>query len=71
MRLTVILAVVAILAPAALTAHPISAPGLSTATVATDLAAAKKKKKAAPQKKTDEYLKAAPGSGPSGPATKY
>jgi len=35
----------------------------------TDLAAAKKKK---PKKKTEENMKAAPGTGPSGPpATKY
>ena len=70
MRLTVILAAAAILAPAALTAHPVSAPGLSATAVATDLAAAKKKK-AKPAKKTEENLKAAPGTGPSGPATKY
>ena len=71
MRLTVILAAAAILAPAALTAHPVSAPGLSTAAATTDLAAAKKKKKAAPKKQTDENLKAAPGAGPSGAKSGY
>ena len=35
----------------------------------TDLSAAKKKKKPAQPK--EEYLKAAPGTGPSGPQTKY
>jgi hypothetical protein len=72
MRLTVILAIAAILTPAALTAHPAGAPGVANASAAaTDLAAAKKKKAKA-KKKTDEYLKAAPGAGPSGPpATKY
>jgi hypothetical protein len=66
MRLTIIMAVAAILTPAALTAHP-RAPGLTPSV--TDLSAAKKKK--APKKKKEEYLKAAPGAGPSGPATKY
>ncbi len=66
MRLTVILAIAAILTPAALTARPV-APQVDPA-VSTDLSAAKKKK--APAKKKEEYLKAAPGTGPSGP-TKY
>ena len=69
MRLVAILAVAAILTPAALYAHP-AASGLN-APAAFDLAAAKKKKKAPPKKKTEENLKAAPGTGPSGPATKY
>jgi hypothetical protein len=63
MRLTVILAIAAILTPAALTARPV-APQVDPA-VSTDLSAAKKKK--APAKKKEEYLKAAPGTGPSGP----
>jgi hypothetical protein len=67
MRFTVILAIAAILTPAALTARPV-APQADPA-VSTDLSAAKKKKKA-PAKKKEEYLKAAPGTGPSGP-TKY
>ena len=67
MRLTLILAVAAILIPAALTARPIgTAP---SGIEATDLSAAKKKKKATAPK--EEYLKAAPGTGPSGPKTKY
>ena len=36
------------------------------ASIPTDLSAAKKKKKA-PAKVKEEYLKAAPGTGPSGP----
>jgi len=69
MRFTVILAVAAILTPAALSAHPAGAPGVANASATTDLAAAKKKK---PKKKTEENMKAAPGTGPSGPpATKY
>ena len=68
MRLTVIIAVAAILTPAALTARPAAIPHTSAAeAISTDLSAAKKKKK--PAKKKDEYLKAAPGTGPSG--TKY
>ena len=66
MRFIVILAVAAILTPAALTARSV-APQADPA-VSTDLSAAKKKK--APAKKKEEYLKAAPGTGPSGP-TKY
>jgi hypothetical protein len=63
MRFIAILAVAAILTPAALTARPV-APQADPA-VSTDLSAAKKKK--APAKKKEEYLKAAPGTGPSGP----
>ena len=66
MRLTLILAVALLLTPAALTARP--AAGLN-AQAATDVSAAKKQKK--PKKAKEEYLKAAPGTGPSGPATKY
>ena len=64
MRFVVILAVAAILTPAALTARP-AAPQADPS-VSTDLSAAKKKKKA-PAKKKEEYLKAAPGTGRSGP----
>jgi hypothetical protein len=65
MRFIVILAVAAILTPAALTARPV-APQADPA-VSADLSAAKKKKKKAPAKMKEEYLKAAPGTGPSGP----
>ena len=65
MRFTLILAVAIVLTPAALTARPAS--GLNTAQT-TDLSAAKKKK--APKKVKEEYLKAAPGTGPSGPKTR-
>jgi hypothetical protein len=66
MRFTVILAIAAILTPAALSARTVAPqPGVT----ATDLSAAKKKKKPAQPK--EEYLKAAPGTGPSGPQTKY
>jgi hypothetical protein len=71
MRLTLILAVALLLTPAALTARP--AAGLH-AQAATDVSAAKRKtapRKTASKKAKAEYLKAAPGTGPSGPATKY
>jgi len=68
MRFTVILAIAAILTPAALCARTV-APQPGATEVATDLSAAKKKKK--PAKPKEEYLKAAPGTGPSGPQTKY
>ena len=64
MRLTILLAAAAIAWPAALTAA--SAPGMTNQSV-TDVSAAKKKRQ--PAKKKDEYLKAAPGTGPSGPKT--
>lgn len=63
MRLTLILAVAILLIPAALTARP--APSGVHAVQATDISAAKKPKKA--KKPKEEYLKAAPGTGPSGP----
>jgi hypothetical protein len=67
MRFTLILAVAAILTPAALSARTVT-PQASGIEAATDLSAATKKKKArkaaAPK---EEYLKAAPGTGPSGP----
>ena len=62
MRFSLVVAIAVLLTPAALTARPAS--GLSIAQ-ATDLSAAKKKK--APKKVKEEYLKAAPGTGPSGP----
>ena len=62
MRFSLVVAIAVLLTPAALTARPAS--GLS-AVQATDLSAAKKKK--APKKVKEEYLKAAPGTGPSGP----
>jgi len=69
MRFTVILAIAAILTPAALSARTVPLPG-ATEVAATDLSAAAKKKKK-PAKPKEEYLKAAPGTGPSGPQTKY
>ena len=61
MRFRLVLAIAVLLTPAALTARPAS--GLAAAQ-ATDVSAAKKK----PAKKVkEEYLKAAPGTGPSGP----
>ena len=65
MRVTPILAVAVLLTPAALSARP-AAAGLNAASTVTDISAAKKKKKA-PKKAKEEYLKAAPGTGPSGP----
>ena len=65
MRFTFILAVAVLLTPAALTARP-AASGVSAVQTITDVSAAKKKKKA-PKKAKEEYLKAAPGTGPSGP----
>jgi Cu/Ag efflux protein CusF len=63
MRFALILAIAMLLTPAAFTAR--AASGLQ-AQAATDLSAAKKKK--APKKAPkEEYLKAAPGTGPSGP----
>jgi len=62
MRLSLVLAIAVLLTPAALTARPAS--GLN-ATQSTDISAAKKKKP--PKKVKEEYLKAAPGTGPSGP----
>ena len=61
MRLALIVAVALALTPAALMAHP---AGLQAS--ATDVSAAKKKHKK-PKAPKEEYLKAAPGTGPSGP----
>ena len=69
MRFTVILAVAAILDAG----RADRAPGGAAAgrpRPSTDLSAATKKKAKKPAKKKEEYLKAAPGTGPSGP-TKY
>jgi len=63
MRFALILAIAMLLTPATLTAR--AASGLQTVT---DMSAAKKQKKAKkPKKPKEEYLKAAPGTGPSGP----
>jgi hypothetical protein len=68
MRFVIIIAVAAILTPAALSATV--AP--SSALEATDLSAAKKKKKQ-PAKPKEEYLKGASGlpSGPQRPTPQY
>src|SRR4051794_22146661 len=63
LRLSLVVAVALALTPAALMAHP---AGVQTA--ATDVSAAKKKLKK-PKAPKEEYLKAAPGTGPSGPRT--
>ena len=65
MRFTVILAIAAILTPAALSARTV-APHAEASALVTDFSAAKKKAKKAKAPK-EEYLKAAPGTGPSGP----
>jgi len=63
MRLTLIVAAALALTPAALMAQP---AGLQAA--ATDVSAANKHKKHKTAKAPkEEYLKAAPGTGPSGP----
>ena len=61
MRLAVIIAIAMLLTPASLTAP--STSGLTQS--ATDISAAKKPKKT--KKPKEEYLKAAPGTGPSSP----
>jgi len=63
-RPTIMIVIAALLAPTALAAHPL-ASGLTRASAVTEISAAKKKKK--PAKVKEEYLKAAPGTGPSGP----
>jgi len=68
MRLTIIVAIAAILTPTALTAHSAAAPGLANAPAASDLSAAKKKAK---KKKSEDNLKAAPSAPPSGPKSGY
>ena len=64
MRPSIVLVIAALLTPATLAACPL-ASGLTQASAITDISAAKKKKK--PAKVKEEYLKAAPGAGPSGP----
>ena len=68
MRFVVIVAIAAILTPAALSARTVPQPGAAEA--ATDLSAAKKKKPAKPK---EEYLKGASGlpSGPQRPTPQY
>ena len=63
MRFTQIVAIALLLTPMALRAQP-AASGVTAAPI-TDLSAAKKKKP--PKAPKEEYLKAAPGTGPSGP----
>jgi hypothetical protein len=76
MRFPVILTIVAFLAgflaPAVMTTTSAHAAGFNAPAAADTLFAAKKKKKKRTKVETnkDEYLKAAPGTGPSGPATK-
>ncbi len=72
MRFPVILTIAAFLAPGGIAATSAHAAGLKAPASADQLFAAKKKKKKRTKVETnkDEYLKAAPGSGPSGPAAK-
>ncbi len=70
MRITVMLALAAILAPATLPMSPAAATGLK-AGQATDLSAAKKKKAQKPKAKKEEYLKAAPSAPPSSGKSTY
>ena len=63
MRLIALLTTAALMMPPALIASP--AASALTATQASDLSAAKRKKPATKPK--EKYLKAAPGTGPSGP----
>jgi len=66
MRFALILAATLMFTPVALKAH--AASGVQAQV--TDVSAAKKKHKK-PKAPKEEYLKAAPGTGPSGPKTKY
>jgi hypothetical protein len=63
MRVALIVTASILLAPLALAAQP-AGSGRAAASL-TDISAAKKSKKA--KKPKEEYLKAAPGTGPSGP----
>jgi len=63
-RFTIVFAAAILVAPAGLTVRPAEA-GLKTLPI-TDVSAAKARKKK-PAKPKAEYLKAAPGTGPSGP----
>ena len=74
MRLMIVVAAAAILAPAVLTAHPAGAPGPVTAQAATsDFSAAKKtaKKARKPAKIKEEYLKSAPSAPPRADKSTY
>ena len=64
MRPIIAIVIASLLTPVSLIARPL-AFGLTAAPAVTDVSAAKKKKK--PVKAKEEYLKAAPGTGPSGP----
>jgi len=64
-RPLIIIVIAALLTPAALSAAPLGSE-LTVAANSTDFSAAKKNKKK-PAKVKEEYLKAAPGTGPSGP----
>ena len=64
MRPAIMIVIAALSIPAVSSAHAGGA-GATAAQAVTDLSAAAKKKK--PAKAKDEYLKAAPGAGPSGP----
>ena len=72
MRIPVILTIAAFLAPVGIAAPSAHAAGLSAPAAADAFLAAKKKKrkKAKVETNKEEYLKAAPGTGPSGPAAK-
>lgn len=79
MRFTIILTIAAFtvaftvvfLAPAGIAAPSAHAPGIKApAAVDAIFAAKKKKKRARVETNKEEYLKAAPGAGPSGPSTK-
>ena len=69
MRLIAILTAAAFLIPASVSISP-AASGTATMQ-ATDLSAQSKKKRLSRPKPKGDNLKAAPGTGPSGPATKY
>jgi hypothetical protein len=75
MRFPVILTIAAFLAgslaPAGIATTSVLAAGLKAPAASnTFLAAKKKKKRARAETNKEEYLKAAPGTGPSGPSTK-
>jgi hypothetical protein len=69
MRPAIILAVAAILTPAALAAHPASAPGFAAQSI-TDVSASKKKAKK-PAKAKGENMKAAPSEPASSGKSTY
>ena len=65
MRFTLILAVAVLLTPAALTARP-AASGLKPRRPS-PISRRRKRRRRRRRKPKEEYLKAAPGTGPSGP----